>query len=279
MTMKNFFKISLSLFFLTLSLFSQNVNKLTAEQWKADLQYLRNEMPNVHVNPYHTTSKETFDKFADDLIFKIPGMTDNQIVIEIAKMIAMINDGHTALNIFGFHNQQAENSKQVINFHFYPVRLYLFSDGIYATGSLEEYKDIIGQKITAINNIPIAKVAELMTPLVGRDNDYSIKQFIPLYIITAEYLNGLGIIGDFNDVNFTFEDKNGTKNTIKVSPVELQQLHPVMGQNSLKNVPLYMQNDEKNYWFQYIEDKKTLYINYKRVLIDPSDSLRNFCFI
>lgn len=44
-----------------------------------------------------------------------------------------------------------------------------------------------------------------------------------------------------------------------------------------KELPLYMRNDDKNYWFEYLNESKTLYINYKRVLIDPADSLTKFC--
>ncbi|MFI5212290.1 MAG: tetratricopeptide repeat protein [Ignavibacteria bacterium] len=49
------------------------------------------------------------------------------------------------------------------------------------------------------------------------------------------------------------------------------------GASDDNGLPLYMRNDAKNYWFEYLKDSKTLYINYKRVLIDPQDSLRNFC--
>src|SRR5258708_4089238 len=116
--MKHIFTVILFYCLIQPVLFSQN--KLTPEQWKEDLNYFQKEMVNVHINPYHETSKETFDAFVENLSAKIPGMTDNQVIAEITRMTAMIGDGHTALNIFGYHDQVV-NNKKVINFHFFPL--------------------------------------------------------------------------------------------------------------------------------------------------------------
>lgn len=251
-------------------------NTLTAEQWSSDIDSFITGIPGVHINPYHKTSKEEFDKFASGLKSKLPSMTANQILTEFTKMVAMIGDGHTVLNIAGLHNQTSQYS--VANFHAYPLEAYIFTEGVFIIFTDEKHKELEGLKLTEINDMKIEKIIEKMKPLVPGDNEYNIKFSLPFFIMTAEYLNGSGLCPDNLKSKFTFEDGSGNKISKTMEPVELSEYFQLLnGKKHPEHAPLYLQNDEKNYWFKYLEDRKVLYINYKRVLIDPEDSLKYFC--
>lgn len=250
--------------------FSQPV-KFTSGQWLEDLTFYRKEMEKVHINPYHKTSKEAFDKFVKDFSDRIPNMTDNQIITEFARLTALIGDGHTALNIFGMHGQNTSEVKK-FNFHFFPLRFFQFNDGLYLTGAGPEYKNLIGRKLISINCTKTEDIISLIKPLVSNDNEYTILQQFPFYMITAEYLSGLGISDDPANVNFNFDYNS----SIKIKPIDLSKLHGFEEFDFKNGTPLYLQHDEKNYWFEYISDKKILYINYKRVLPDANESMKNF---
>lgn len=256
--------------------FSQSAesNKLTTEQWKEDITYFLNEMPKVHINPFHTTSKETFEKFAYDLIKRMPAMNDNEILTEITKMTAMISDGHTAMNMFGFHDR---NIQSAINLHIFPLRFYLFPDGLYVIAAAPQYKLLKGSKILKINGKSIEEVLNKIKPIVPRDNEYSLKSNIPYYLVIPEFLSGLGIIKDINEMEVTAATQDGKKEAVKISSIEIRNIDHSPELSDNKGLPLYMRNDEKNYWFEYLGESKTLYINYKRVLIDSSESPENFC--
>lgn len=253
---------------------SNGENKLTSIEWQADINYLIDEMSKVHINPYHTTSKNRFEENSTVLKGKLSSMSDNEIIVEIAKLTAMIGDGHTALNIFGFH----ENTTQsFIKFHIFPMRVYIFPEGTYITGAAPQYNKLQGGKILKINNMDISEVLERIKPIVPCDNEYSAKFNIPYYMVIPEFLNGLGIIPDINSMNLTILNAEGSEETVSVNSIEMGNMQHNSGASDDNGLPLYMRHDEKNYWYEYINDSKTLYINYKRVLIDPADSLRNFC--
>ncbi len=249
-------------------------NKLTAEQWEADIKYFVNEMSKVHINPYHTTPKNRFEENSAAFTGKLSHMSDYEVITELAKLTAMIGDGHTALNIFGFHENSNQSS---FRFHIFPVRVYIFPEGLYVTGAAPQYSKLQGSRITKINGKDINEVIEKIKPIVPCDNEYSQTFNIPYYLVIPEFLNGLGIIPDINEMEITAADKEGREETVKISSIEMENMHHSSGQNDDKGLPLYMRNAEKNYWFEYLNDSKTLYINYKRVLIDPADSLKNFC--
>ena len=275
MLFNRFFAV-LFLFISVLNVVSKNKpeNKLTTQQWQDDINYLLEEMPKIHKNPYHSTTKENFEIFADKLMARIPKLSDNGIITEIAQLTAMIGDGHTAINIFGFHDNTVQS---VINLHIFPVRMYIFPEGVYVTGAAPQYNSLKGSRILKINGNDINDVIEKVKPIVHRDNEYSLKFNLPLYLVIPEFMNGLGIINDFNNMELTVSNSEGKEETVQINSIEMKDMQHGNESSDDNGLPLYMRNDSKNYWYEYLAGNKTLYINYKRVLIDPDDSLKNFC--
>lgn len=249
-------------------------NNLSEVNWAEDINYLVKEMPKVHINPYHRTSSESFERFAEALISKLKNMSDNEVICEITKITAMIGDGHSALNIFNFHSTNSNNSYKL---HIFPVMIYMFSDGVYVTGSAPQYSELKGCRLIKINGKSIEEVTETVKPIVPCDNEYSLKFNLPYYMVIAEFMNGLGITTNPYEMELTVIDKNGSEKYIKLDAIEISRMQHNSVASDNNGLPLYMKNDEKNYWFEYLNENKTLYINYKRVLNDPADSLKHFC--
>ena len=61
-------------------------------------------------------------------------------------------DGHTG--IFPFDPAHART------FHFYPLRLYDFADGLHVVGSIATGRSLVGKQLTAIAGVPIAEIVE-----------------------------------------------------------------------------------------------------------------------
>lgn len=277
MKIKIFTGLVLILLFSSCNLKSQENNKLTTEQWSQDIDVFINGIPEVHINPYHTTSKEEFKIFADNLKANLPSMSDNQILAELARMTAMIGDGHTSIDVAGFHQNESRRDP-IITIHGFPLQLYLFGDNVYVVFADEENRDLIGKKISSINGYGISKVLKKVKPIVNHDNEYSKLFMLPFYLINAEYLNGLGLIQDDYITEFIFEDNIGKQTIRSIKPsVYMEVMSLFHNKPALANAPLYLQKDDKNYWYEYLENEKLLYINYNTVLIDPTDSLTSFC--
>src|SRR5262245_17476803 len=93
-----------------------NFSEMTAEKWGQDLNYMVTEMQKVHQNIFHSMTRDQLNSFVTDLNSKIPSLSDNQMIVELLKLMTMIGDGHTYL---------LPN-----NFHLFPIRLYQFDDGV-----------------------------------------------------------------------------------------------------------------------------------------------------
>src|SRR5688572_33205818 len=68
---------------------------LTAEQWREDLRVMMDELPRRHRNLYHTTTAESFDSAAKALHARIPTLARHEIILEMARIVALAGDGHT----------------------------------------------------------------------------------------------------------------------------------------------------------------------------------------
>src|SRR5690349_15412091 len=118
----------LSIFFSNSIAYSQGsklaataVDKTEAESWREDLRYMAEEMPKVHHNLFHTMTREQFDASVQRLYDRIPQLARHQIIIEMARIVAMVGDGHTNI---------APTRDPKIGFHALPIKLYLFKDGL-----------------------------------------------------------------------------------------------------------------------------------------------------
>jgi hypothetical protein len=65
------------------------------------LEYLAKELPRRHKTPFHTVSREQFEKSVADLSARIPKLQPHEIVVGLMQIVASVEDGHTGLPGFG----------------------------------------------------------------------------------------------------------------------------------------------------------------------------------
>jgi len=248
----------------------QNLSEEGARLWKEDIHFLLQNMDKVHRNPFHTTSKEAFQRFVNDLDTKIGSSTENQVVVELMKMVAKIGDGHTFVNFF--------TNTSVKKFHSFPLRLYVFEDGLHVTHAYPEYQELVGTRVVQVGNKSVEACYRLVADLPQRDNEYQLKLMIPFYFTNAEVMNGLGVIEHPGQVTMVFENRQGERISRTIKSVDLPSFYRwLRDQPSPEGTPLYRQNTRKFYWLKHLEKERALYVGYNVVNIDPNDSLSTFC--
>jgi hypothetical protein len=71
------------------------VGAVEAERWQEDLRHLAEEMPKRHKNLYHLMTCTQFETAIKCLQERIPSLARHQIIVELARIVAMVGDGHT----------------------------------------------------------------------------------------------------------------------------------------------------------------------------------------
>lgn len=209
---------------------------------REDIEYLRNELPKKHKNPFSIITKEEFDKKLSNLSNNIDKLNNSQVFIELGKIISSIGDGHTSIN---YRDKRS-----------YPFDFYMFNDEIFIINADKSLQDMMYSKIVSIDGVSYKDIISELTEQISYENESWLKQALPERIMPA-FLCGLGISEDKKVSTFEVE-KDGEIKDFEV-PILLYG-------------PAYFGNDRANdktigkfnkyYGFKYIEDKNTFYFEY-----------------
>ena len=90
----------------------QPLDTAFVRQWREDLTYIARELPRRHKNLFHAWRREQFDSAMAALDRKLPTLARHQVIVELARIVAHVGDGHTNI---------APTRDPRIGFHTYPV--------------------------------------------------------------------------------------------------------------------------------------------------------------
>ncbi|CAN5543247.1 hypothetical protein BH10ACI1_BH10ACI1_06010 [soil metagenome] len=257
--------------------FPQKLSADEVKNWREDLQFLATELPRRHKNLFFTMTQQQFSDAIKRLDEKIPSLTKYQVALEFQKIVAMVQDGHTwLLPIFD----------PAMNFHALPVKLYVFKDGIFVQKASPEYANIVGGKVLRIGNTPIEKAIEIVSPYLPKENEMGEKDFAPMFLISPEILQALGITNDLEKAEFQIEKQGKTFTTEVKLDAKFSSMRGVhtnlpdgwvdARSNSSNPTPLWLKNADDGFWFEYLKDTKIVYVQLNQVLNKDDKTIAQF---
>ncbi|HEX2062160.1 MAG TPA: S41 family peptidase [Thermoanaerobaculia bacterium] len=169
---------------------------LAVLDWNADFTHLLTELPKMHPNPWHITTREAFVGEIDKLRARVPEMQDHEVAVELARIIATIGDGHTRLTLpldpgYGFFQGHAKTAPAKIAFHAVPERYVILSNGLFTTD---------GKRVTRIGRLSAEEAIAAVMPVAHGDNEMQKKEVAAGYLAVPEVLHARGVIGSLDEV-------------------------------------------------------------------------------
>jgi predicted GH43/DUF377 family glycosyl hydrolase len=228
------------------------------EAWREDLDYFRQRLEQIHPDPFYRVAEGEYDKALDQLGADLPTLTDERIIVALAQIVAFI-DGHSAIRVF----------EDPANFHLYPLHLYLFSDGLFVIDAQEPYEEAVGGKVVQIGNMPVDEALAAVSPYIPHDNLMTIQLNQPNWLVRPEALMALGVIDSVENPSFIIEMADGRQQTLNPPAITLEA-YRTWNDGPLAGLPqrpatLYLSRTNEPYWFTYLEESGTLYIQYSQV--------------
>lgn len=227
-------------------------------EWREDLRDLAAEIPRRHKNAFHSVTREDFERAVAELDSAIPGLTDDQIVVGLMRIIAMIGDGHT---------QYAMPA----TFRFFPVELYWFGDTLRVTRVAPQYRRALGARVVQIGDTKIEDAYAAVSTLIARgEGELWVRRLSPLLLRNPEILHGLGVLPSAERGRYTFEDDSGSRFSLDLEPVartaqaRSEQTRTEQDQwfSATTVEPLYQQRPNEKLWFVYLENDRTLFFKF-----------------
>jgi tetratricopeptide (TPR) repeat protein len=246
--------------------------KLTAAQWQADVDFLAEAMPRQHPNLFRRMShREDFAAAVKQFRDQIPSLSEDEIIVGLMKIVAMVKDGHTGVFPHSYFRTGV-----------FTVRFYLYRDGLFVKKAAPAYAEAVGGRVIKIGNYSAEEVLKLMSPLVAGDNEMGAKENAPILLSIPELLAGTKINEDKHNLNLVVE-VGGKEKTIQVKPSlsALALLQPpsdwVDAAGAAKTeTPLYLKDPKNNYWFEYLKEQKLVYVQQNAVQNKPDESIGAF---
>lgn len=257
------------------------VNPAEASLWQEDLRFMAERMPKRHINLFHTMKPENFEAAIKSLHERIPQLARHEIIVEMARIVAMVGDGHTILRLA--HEPQAR-------FHTLPINLYFFEDGLFVRSANREHTGLVGARVVRIGNVSVEEATARARNLVGRDNEMDVKFFAPYLLIKPEILHALKISNDLETIQLTIE-KEGKQQIVSIkptNPTEVKELNDTdtswlnepdwtdMRDGATVPSPLWLKDVENKFWYEYLPDSKTIYVQINEIGNKKEESLAAF---
>ncbi len=209
------------------------------DRWREDVRHLASEMPRLHKNAFFKCSREDFDAAAARLGEDIPRFSDQQVVVGMLRLIAMIGDGHS----------QAQNYAQISGFRTLPIVVEWLRDGFYVTRTIRRHEAALGTKLVRIGDTPMDDAAKRLDEVFPSDNRMQSLRRIALSARCPELLHGCGLIEDMEHVTFTVADANRKETTLALEPIASDRDWRWVFAS--ERVPMAEQRSEP-YWYQAI---------------------------
>lgn len=247
------------------------------EGWRFDLRLMAREIARRGYAPFRQISREEFDRRVAILDRKVPKLTDMQIVIEMMKLTAAVGDGHTMIYAFFERPELLQNV---------PVEFAFFEEGLFIVAADLRFSDLLGTQVIRFGDHSVAEVSQALDPLISRDNPGAPQVMGPMRMRNLPLMAGLGLIPDTKQVSLTVQDQDGKRRTVNLpadSNVPSRKLWDGYPQNWRRladtlpgPVPLYLKNPYKDYWFEYLPDRKTVYLQWNHIHSHPEEPIDKF---
>lgn len=224
---------------------------MTADKWRADVDFFARELPKRHMNAFHGTTREQFDRAVADLRAKAGRVSDDEMIVGFKQIAASVGDAHTGVRL-------------PAGSHRLPVAIGQFGDELRITRAAEGAKALLGAKVVRIGDTPVEEVTKRLRTVIAQDeSEWYVRGALVPNILAAEVLHGLGIVSDAGRVRLTVADDGGTERSVDVATLPAAT-DPAGWPSAQTGTPAVRVDPQAAFAFAYLDAAKTVYVAFRR---------------
>ena len=252
--------------------------------WRADLAFAADSLPRAHPDFFHSVSPAAYRAALDSLAARLPGLEHHEIAVELARIMALVGDGHTRLTLpfdrgagfFAGHASTAAPKIPGLVFRHYPVRFELFADTLWVVQADSTHRNLLGGRVVRLGERAVADARVAVQPVVHRDNDNQLRSILPAWLVCPEILHARGVVADMERAPIVVERGNGNRVAAVLSPVAPGVAVGWLEARDAGPPPLRDRFPGRSHWFMRIPGTRTFYARYLEVRDDEKQSVSQF---
>ena len=199
---------------------------------------------------------------------QISTLTDAQFYVQLAALIAMAGDAHTAISLT---NTAAIDA----GFLQFPLQFRWLADGVFVTAAATAYAQALGAQLIQVGGVPIGQVMQKLGTIIPHGNDQWLDYEAQQYLMGQQILQGLGVLPATATSALTFQALDGSQFTLQIGTTFGGELLSAVDPSAVP-VPDYLQQSSLNYWYAYSAANQMLYFKYNVCEDDPSNPFATF---
>jgi hypothetical protein len=249
-----------------------------ARAWQEDLRYMAKEMQSTHKSLYHSISAESFAAMVATLNDRIPSLTRSEVIVEMARIVAAVGDGHT--NIYPTRDPK-------IGFHTLPVQFTFFGNQLYVRAALPEQRALLGARVLRIGSLSSDDAYAAAKTMIGHENEGGARYWAQYLLAMPEVLEALHITSGVEDVPLTLDNGHDQEQVVQhpATPVKIMSgdistlFYRGQGWLDARDQspapdPLWLRHIDVPFHFEHVGD--LLYVQINQVSNSPDETMAQF---
>ena len=238
-------------------------------EWRQDLQFLTAGLkaPGLRIAGGLATRGQkdfellypNFDKEIESLQADLSRLDDAEILLRVMRIVASAHVAHNRVQIplgMGFLTRL-------------PLTFYWFTDGLAVTAAAPEYSAALGARVLSIGGLSPEKFLTDLEPYVSYENDAELHHNAPDLMPARGVLQHFGMVDQENRVRLQLErpDRELLNISVPLAPGSVKKTGVAEALHI--SATFYRVDFGKYYFYRYLSDSQTLYIQYNVCGNDP----------
>jgi hypothetical protein len=220
------------------------------EKWREDLRFLAAELPKRHKNAFHRISREEFEKLIDELDARLTSLSDEEIILEMSRIVSRVGDGHTGLGWGWF-------------FPRVPMNLFWFGRELRVTKVSKQFPRVNGARLMKIGGVSVDKIYEQSREYIPQGETEQFVLDVSSGRLTYPiFLKHLGLTRNAESAVYEFVDLKGKRFSLEMKGEPRRE-----SENDwiapYKKSPLALEKSDAPFYYEYLAEAKTLYVNFR----------------
>jgi hypothetical protein len=235
---------------------------MRVEGWQQDIDALALELPKRHRNAFFKCRREDFENAAAALRADVTRKDDEEIVVGLMKLVAMIGDAHTAIDVGSLQPP----------FHRFPLLVYVFSDGPVILAAREAQSDLIGCRLVKFGGVTAEEALRRASVAGAYENESAFLGAAPRLLCVPEIAHDVGLIPTIGEATIEVRDGEHEERSVVLTPMASGEKLAYAPMDEAK-LPLSRQRHPHANWFRLLAQPKGLYLRYSTCEDEPDQSV------
>ncbi len=184
----------------------------------AALNALCKTLETGHYNLFELVDAGAWVAKKEETAGKAQALGDTDFSYALMELVGSLHDAHTQV---GFRPEEQMHMRIL------PVQVYGFDDGLRLLAAPDMYEALLGQKVVALNSIPIDEVYERFSVLLSYDNEAYRRKMFSQCFANVDAMHYLGLAAEGERISLTLEDENGAQAQIDLEPLAASQTQAI----------------------------------------------------